>query len=258
MTLLVRAYNDHQLEHVDTSLRIALEGLSVEIEPCKTTPHGWVQTAFSGEDETIAQNYLTREIGLCPTMLESVDKFSTMKGWITALEDRREVSVDVGIFLPDPVTVKIPLYRLQAQLVDGRNIALAEIAGLFGFSKKLPLAIKILKVNREEKRLEAELAEKQLTTYKEWISSMLDKLIILGASSYDVEFAVKRTGFERDVLSIEPLGLFEHAVTCKLGTDAVGLIPRIGRRLRNAALTTFTPKKILGFIGHDASLLFNG
>jgi len=256
VTLLVRAYNDHQLEHVDTSLRIALEGLNIEIEPCKTTPHGWVQTAFSGEDETIAQNYLTREIGLCPTMLESVDKFSTMKGWITALEDRREVSVDVGIFLPDPVTVKIPLDRLQAQLVDGRNVALAEIAELFGFSRKLPLTVKILTVDREERCLGAELAEKQLALYKGWMESLLDRLIILGASSYDVEFALKRTGFERDVLGVESLGLLEQVAVCKLGTDAVGLIPRLGKSLRKSIFIIFNPRRVISALG-ETSLLFS-
>jgi hypothetical protein len=59
---------------------------------------------------------------------------------------------------------------------------------------------------------------------------------------------VKSAGFERDVVDIEPLGIFESAVACKLGTDAVGLIPRIGRTLRNAAFATFSPRKIRAFL----------
>jgi len=255
LTLLTKAYSDAQLKQVDRFLEAALEGLGIEIEPCKITSHDWVQTVISGEDETIAQNYLAREIGLCPTRLESVSKFSTMKGQIRGLESGKEVVVDVGIFSPEFISAKISISRLQAQFVDGRKIALTKIAELFGFSKNLPLTIKILNVDQEGKRLEAEVAEKQLTQYREWIRSMLDRLVILGASSYDIESALKREGFERDIVNVEALGLFDHAVTCKLGTDAVGLIPKIGRRLQSATLTAFIPKKIFDFLGKDWNLL---
>ena len=43
---------------------------------------------------------------------------------------------------------------------------------------------------------------------------------------------------------MESLGLFEYALTCKLGTDAAGLIPRIGKILKTAKLTVFNPKRI--------------
>jgi hypothetical protein len=43
--------------------------------------------------------------------------------------------------------------------------------------------------------------------------------------------------------------MFEHALTCKLGTDATGLIPKIGRYMRNAAFIVFNPKKIISFLG---------
>jgi hypothetical protein len=44
------------------------------------------------------------------------------------------------------------------------------------------------------------------------------------------------------------LGLFEHALVCKLGTDAVGLISKVGRGLRNARFVVFSPRKIRGFL----------
>jgi len=40
------------------------------------------------------------------------------------------------------------------------------------------------------------------------------------------------------------LGWLEHAIVCKLGTDAVGLIPAVGRFLRTATLAPFSPRKI--------------
>jgi hypothetical protein len=44
------------------------------------------------------------------------------------------------------------------------------------------------------------------------------------------------------------MGMFEHALTCKLGTDAAGLISKIGRKLRNARFTVFNPRKIRKFL----------
>jgi hypothetical protein len=78
---------------------------------------------------------------------------------------------------------------------------------------------------------------------------MLDRLIILGAAAGSVRRAVEVSRHFRDVVTIEALGLFEHAVLCKLGTDAVGLIPAIGRILRTAAMAPFSPRKIRHAIG---------
>jgi len=44
------------------------------------------------------------------------------------------------------------------------------------------------------------------------------------------------------------LGMFEHVLTCKLGTDAAGLIPKIGRILKNAKFAVFNPKKLKKFL----------
>jgi hypothetical protein len=80
---------------------------------------------------------------------------------------------------------------------------------------------------------------------------MLDRLIILGESLEEIELALKMAKCNRDVINIEPLGLFEYAVVCKLGTDAEGLIPKIGRNLRNAVFTVFDPKRVLEFLDYS-------
>ena len=67
---------------------------------------------------------------------------------------------------------------------------------------------------------------------------------MVGASQNEVETAVERARHFRDIIKIESLGLFEHAVICKLGTDAIGLIPRLGSYLRVASLAPFSPRRI--------------
>ncbi|MGQ9506365.1 MAG: DUF2110 family protein [Candidatus Bathycorpusculaceae bacterium] len=256
VTLLLKVYDEFQLKLVDKSLKSILKGLNVEAKICEITHRGMVRINVLGEDEKVALNYLNKEIGICPASFEHLSKFLEVKGRITSLnKSRTEVYVDIGIFSPSILDAVIPIQCLQAQLADGRKIALKKLMELFGFCENLPLTIKILDVKKEKSYLEAMLSEKQVSQYRNWIKSFLDRLIILGPSLSEVRLALKKARVNRDVINIEPLGLFENAVACKLGTDAIGLIPKIGKILRNSTFSVFSPKKILEFMDYSAALI---
>jgi hypothetical protein len=246
VTLLLKVYNAQQLKLVENQLKSTLKGLKVKIGNVEAAPRGWIQVDFSGEDEKAALSYLEDEIGLCPVRIENLKKFSTTKGYIIGLgESKDALCLDIGITSPKTMNATIPLQHLQAQLADGRKIALKKLSELFGFCENLPLKAKIIRIN--ENHIEATIAENQLRLYKRWIKSLLDRLIILGASPQEIKMALKNSRCRNDIVEIEQLGLFEHAVACKLGTDAVGLITKVGRNLPNATLSVFKPKKILEF-----------
>jgi hypothetical protein len=210
---------------------------------------GWVQVELSGEDEGAATSYLTKKIGLCPTNLGDVKKFSTLKGYMRNIgEDAEELSVDVGVFQPQIVYATVPLRRLQTELVGGRKVALRKLAELFGFCEGLPVNVKVTAVNEEESRIDAELSSKQVRRYEIWRESLLDRLLVLGPALHQVEKTIERARLDRDVIDVEPLGVFEHALTCKLGTDAAGLIPKIGRNLKTARFAVFNPKILRRFL----------
>lgn len=251
----MKVYDDSQLKLIDKLLKSILEGLEIEIATPEITSRGWVRLTVSGEDEKIALKYLASEIGLCPVSLESVKRFSTAKGRVTALnKNGSRLLVDIGVFSPKIVDATISLHHLQAQLADGRKIALRKIVELFGFCENLPLTVKILSIEEENSRVETMLAEEQLARYRNWARSLLDRLIVLGVPIAEIESALKEAQCSRDIVDIEPLGLFEHAVVCKLGTDAAGLIPQIGRKLPQAAFTVFNPKRILEFFDYDLTV----
>jgi hypothetical protein len=236
-----------------------LQGLKVEAKTCGATSRGWIQVSFSGEDENPALHYLEERIGLCPVNLENIQKFSTVKGRITNLsQSKDELRVDIGVFSPNVYDAVIPLTRLQAQLVDGRKISLREIGELFGFTENIPITVKIDSIDGDKSRFVAEVAEEQRRQYIAWTESLLDRLLILGASHTGIELAVRQAGFSRDIVAIDPLGGFEYAVVCKLGTDAVGLIPRIGKSLRNARMAVFSPRRIFKFFGNRVPLPISG
>jgi len=158
--------------------------------------------------------------------------------------------VDVGIFEPKIIQAVIPLGYLQAQLAGGKNIDLKKISDIYGLQENLPLSIKVNEPNvAESEQLQAELSAAQIEKLDLWQHSLLDRLIILRASIGEVEEVLERTRLNRDVIDIEKLGLFEHALTCKLGTDATGLIPKIGRYMRHAVFIVFNSKKVTDFIG---------
>ena len=247
LTLLTKIRNNHQLKKIDAALKLAFEGLEVEAKILGTVADGWVQIDLAGEDEEIATNYVIKEIGRCPTNFEDVQKFSTLKGYISNLEKNEGLLIDVGVFQPKIIHATIPLRCLQTQLVDGKNIALEKIAGLFGFCKNFPLSVKVSRLNAEESLMEAELSTGQIERYQVWRESLLDRLLVLGASFHEINVALEHAKLTRDVIDEEPLGLLEHALTCKLGTDATGLIPKIGRIFKNANFSVFNARKVMNF-----------
>ncbi len=249
LTLLSKAYNAGQLEQIDEAIKSSLEDLNVETKILGTTLDKWVQVSVSGEDEKIATNYITKNTGTCPTSFESIKKFSTLKGYITNLHENDEnLCVDVGIFQPKTVYTTTPLARLQAQLVDGRKIPLRKIIELYGFIENLPINVRVVDIDKGESRIEAELSTGQIMMYEIWRESLLDRLLVIGSSQHKLEKTLNYAMLDRDVINIEALGTFEHSLTCKLGTDAAGLIYKIGRKLKNAKFAIFNPKKIMKFM----------
>ena len=141
---------------------------------------------------------------------------------------------------------------MQAQLADGKKADLKKITEVYGLQENLPLNVKVVDLGGEgDERLQAELSAAQIEKMRLWQQSLLDRLIVLGTTVREIETALERTRLNRDVIDTERLGLLEYALTCKLGTDAAGLIPRIGRYMRNAVFVVFNPRKIFDFVGEQ-------
>ena len=246
LILLSRIYNSHQMKQIDLILSDLIGDLNVDASIKGTLAGRWVQLDLSGEDEAVATKLLEREVGFCPVSLDNLKKFATLKGYVVNLEEStEELSLDIGVVQPKTIHAMIPLKHLQAHLGDEKKTTLKKMSELWGICENLPLNIKVLEVNSEKNRVEAELQAPQIRKLVLWKDSLLDRLLVIGASLQEVNSAVEQEGLSRDVIDVEALGMFEHALVCKLGTDAAGLIGRIGRRLRKAKFTVFNPKRIV-------------
>jgi hypothetical protein len=248
LTLLVKARHAGQLKQVDEDLKSKFEDLDVQMQVTSNPVSRWIQVELSGEDETIATSYINKEFGACPANLKQIVESSVLKGYISKIDTKKpELKVDVGVFEPKVVYATVSLACLQTQLVNGKDIGLKKIMEMYGLAEGLPLKVKATHVNSEGEALQAELSADQVEKFHGWQQSLLDRLIILGASEDAVKLVLERTRLNRDVIDVEALGMFEHALTCKLGTDAAGLISRVGRYLRNSILVVFDAEKSLNF-----------
>jgi hypothetical protein len=257
LTLLVKIFGARQLKQIDDLLKSEFENLDVDVKILGNAGGKWLKVSISGEDEVIATSYINKKIGTCPISIKKIEKFSVLKGYISKIDNaNQEIMVDVGVFEPKIIQAAISLTYLQAQLADGKKIDMQKICEIYGFKENLPLTIKVIRLSEEENEgLQAELSQLQIEKIRLWQHSLLDRLIILGATLSEVETVLERTRLNRDILGIEDLGMFEHALTCKLGTDAAGLVSKVGRYMRNSRFIVFNPKKLLNCIGESALTL---
>ena len=243
-TLLTKTDRQIQLNQIEKIMKDRFENLDVSVDIAGVIADRWVQVDISGEDEGIATNYISREIGFCPERIGEVDRFATLKGYLTNTEDAKEgLTVDIGVYEPITANARVPVDHLRAQLADGKALEFNRIAEIYGFIRDLPIEVKVKNLNQQKDYFEAELAREQISKYKLWIESLMDRLIVIGATKAEIHRALNYTGLRRDIIGAESLGIFEHALTCKLGTDAVGLIPTIGRSLRNKRIIAFNSRK---------------
>ncbi len=245
MTLLAKAHGGAQLKQIDEMLRGQFEELDVDFKVLGNQQSRWVQVSLEGEDEVVASAYIRKEVGLCPVTLDAVEEGADLRGYISKVEDQQLV-VDVGVFEPKVTQAYVPLAVLQAQLAGGKTVPLKKIAEAFSLAEGVPVTVK---VTSKTDALSAEFSKTQIEKLQGWRQSLLDRLIILRTSKELIMTTLERTRLTRDVIDVEQLGLFEYALTCKLGTDAAGVIPRVGRYLRYAVLLVFNAKKSLIFPG---------
>jgi hypothetical protein len=227
-------------------------GLKVKVRIVGKTEHNWVRVEVSGDDEAVALRYLDQKFGLTPSSVDEVKKFSMLKGRVAVSEENEEnaLQVDIGVYSPQFHGAFIPLETLKAQIADGKNLYYRQIIDYFCLYENLPLEVKIVRnVENGEKWVRAEFSEAQLFHFDKWLDGYVDRLIVFGAPLSHVERAVRESKHLRDIIKIDSLGLLEHAIVCKLGTDAVGLIPKLGKLLSTAKLAPFSPRRIQQLIG---------
>ena len=93
--------------------------------------------------------------------------------------------------------------------------------------------------------ISVELADEQREQLVSWRKYPFDRVIVIGADKIQAENAVRFSGLQDDIVKVESLSLFVQSLLCKIGTDAPGVIAKIGNRLRGVGLKSYrTPTKL--------------
>ena len=252
--LLTKATGIHQLKQIQDVLKSELENLDVTFDLKEKTFGKWVQLSFSGEDQVIATNLVKKEIGVCPVTLETAKDSVELKGFITKIDEiNQRIILDIGIFDPKVTYAAIPLVHLQRALFQGKKVALKDVSQVYALRENVPLNVAITSFEPDDEGfLEADLSFAQTQKLLYWKDSLLDRLLVLGASKNEVSSAIEHSRLNRDIIDIESLGLFEFSLTCKLGTEAVGVIPQVGWYLKRSSFLVFNPRRIFKLIGESS------
>ena len=219
----------------DLSASVKLDGFSKK---------GWVRVGLDGDDSEILSELLAREFGQAQTDLTKVEPGGVYDG-IIAGEFSDNLEVDIGIETHRAANVKIGLGVLRAQLADGKPLRSNEIIEEYCLFPGSKAAIRITSLGSDAGVVAGWFADSQIDRLSSWIAPRLDRIQVYDCYQQEVESAIKKSGLERDVVSIEPQTLTAHSIVCKLGTDAVGLIPKLGSILRKRELKPFIPRRIL-------------
>ncbi len=171
-----------------------------------------------------------------------VEKWDVLQGFITgAGRVGYGVYVDVGILDPAPKDALYPLHRMRAQLSDGQQSSAREILAENAIVDNFP--VKTLVTELEGENVTVELADRTRETLRSWRDYPWDRIIAVGLTHNQASNILRQMKLETDIIEIIPLSLFVQSFVLKSGTDAPGIISRMGRRLRGVSLASFTKHK---------------
>ncbi len=217
--------------------------LSVTGELIEHSPRGWAIIDIQGADQEIFQQLIKQKFPIANSNFQTVEKHGVYAGQITRFN--HDLEVDIGVEFPDQVNVIVRLSSLRAQLTEGKPISVKEIQDAYCLFPGSRVDVRITMISHDEPILTGWLADSQVDSFSGWIRSGLDHVIIFNCTIEQLDSAIRETRLERDIVAVESLTLTTHVVVCKLGTDGVGLIPKLGGLLRKSEIKLFIPKRIL-------------
>src|SRR6267143_1852399 len=204
----------------------------------------WLQVRARGEDADAFLNLLKQEYGEAPVSRSNLEKWDIVRGFVAgAGRIGYGVYVDIGAQEPRPKDALFPLHRMRAQLADGEPNSAREILDANALVDFVPL--KLIVTELEGENITVELDDEARDNLVSWRKYPFDRVIVVGADKTQAENAVRVSGLQSDIVEVESLSLFVQSLVCKIGTDAPGVIAKIGGRLRGMSLKSYrTPTKL--------------
>lgn len=204
----------------------------------------WLKIRAKGEDIDAFLNLLREDFGEAPVSRANLERWDTVRGFVSgAGRIGYGVYLDIGIQDPSPKDALYPLHRMRAQLTDGELLSAREILDRNALVDYVPLKITVTEL--EGDNISVQMQDDARDRILSWRKYPFDRVLVIGADKALAENAVRSSGLHGDIVEVESLSLFVQSLVCKIGTDAAGVIAKIGNRLRGLELKAYrTPTKL--------------
>jgi len=229
---------------LEARLRKLSSSLDVSVKVEGVSSNGFVKIGVQGSDSEVFTELIKRELGLAPSNLSEVEVDDNFKAYVTKIDQKRQsIEVEIG-----PVSAQfkfeIPREALMAQLCDGRNTPLDKVARAYCIQEGVPLLVRITFIDPDRRHIEAWISDDQISRFDQWRRRRFHRIIAIGGFQDELREAMRLSKVERDVIELEELAMTAHCLVCQLGTDAPGVIAKIGRYVSNFRLHAFLPERV--------------
>jgi len=201
------------------------------------------EVSISGPEEVFVFNLLKNEIGSIKDF-KDIKEGEILKGTLTNVgKVGFGLFVDCAIMNPH-VDVLINLHTLRTQLCEGREKSLPEIIEIYDFIDHFPIELKIIKIDKENQKIQGEIAPSSLSLFKKIVNENLEAIFLAGETKGQFKKAITRKGHFRDIITVKRFGFLENLILLKPDSNAPGIISHIGKDLENCKFSVLQPKRI--------------
>ena len=227
-------------------LSILLEEFDTEITIGRAHSQKWwdVKIICEKEEKELITNIIKASLGLRQKTHRLKKGVIIMGRLVNPKETGFGWFIDIGL-VPRKDAL-LPLFVIRRDLLSDAKAPLREITDALGFFDKVPLQVKITKIDfrKKEPQIEVELSREWVEKIMEWVMDENEWLIIWGASREKIIHALKSASHYQDITGIDSIDTLDHVVFLKKNTRGTGLIPRLGPHLKNAVFGVGSTKKI--------------
>jgi len=229
---------------LEARLRRLASDLEVSVQLEGVTRNGFPTIGVKGPDLEAYTELIRRKLGTAPADQSEIEVDDNFKAYATSINTRRQsIEIEIG-----PISTnfrsEIRKGALTAQLCDGRSFPVERIAQTYCIQEGVPVHVRVTSIDTELKEIEVWLSDDQVTRFEEWRRQRFHRIIAVGGFQDRIREAIRLSKVERDVIEVDELSLTAHSLVCKLGTEAPGIIAKIGRYIGGFKLYAFLPDRV--------------
>jgi len=225
-------------------LRKLASGLEASARVEGFTKNGFVKVGIEGADSEVLGELIKRRLGIAPENASELEVDDNLKAYVIGIDQRgQSVEVEIG---PASLNLRSEIIRqaLAAQLCDGRTVPIDRIAQAYCLQEGVPVLVRITHIDRDRRHLEAWISDDQVARFENWRRQRFHRIIAVGTVQERLREAIRTCRVERDVIDVEELAFTANSLVCKLGTEAPGIIAKIGRHIGDTRLYAFLPERL--------------